>query len=312
MADKYYADSIFWVEVDRISPNPFQPRKEFDEARLKDLAESIRQYGVLQPLVVTRRETETPDGGIKVEYELIAGERRLRASKLARLAQVPVVIRTSDQSDQMKLEIAIIENLQREDINSLERAKAFQQLVDKFSLKHAQIAEKVGKSREFVSNTLRILALPLAIQEALAAGQITEGHTRPLLMLADRPEEQTVLFKEIVEKRISVRDSEKIARRIAVERARKNDLTPELLTLERRLTESLGTRVRIEQKEKGGKVTIDFFSPEDLTAIMAILAAQSEAAAAPAGEPIAFDVTADDKTAEEPEEDLYSVRNFSV
>ena len=265
-----YYNSIFWIEVDRIKPNPFQPRKEFDEAALKSLAESIRQYGVLQPLTVTKKEIEKPGEGIIVEYELIAGERRLRASKLAGVAQVPCLIRSNEDSDLMKLEMAIIENLQREDLNAVDRAKAFKQLVDAFKLTHAAIAQKVGKSREYVSNTLRILNLPQDIQDALSQGEIVEGHTRPLLMLSDRPEQQKTLFQEITTKRLNVRDAEQIARRIALERARKTDLTPELMLLERELSEKLGTRVRIEKSNlnaSSGKVLIEFFSIEDLSNI---------------------------------------------
>ena len=145
---QFFSDSIFWIDTEKIKPNPFQPRKEFDEARLKDLAESIRQYGVLQPIVVTRSEVQKEDGGIVVEYELISGERRLRASKIAGIPQIPAVIRSNDESNLMKLELAIIENLQREDLNCVDRAKAFQQLVIEFGFKHTQIALKVGKSRE--------------------------------------------------------------------------------------------------------------------------------------------------------------------
>lgn len=265
-----YYNSIFWIEVDRIKPNPFQPRKEFDEAALKSLAESIRQYGVLQPLTVTKKEIEKPGEGIVVEYELIAGERRLRASKLAGVAQVPCLIRTAEDTDLMKLEMAIIENLQREDLNPVDRAKAFKQLVDAFKITHADIGRKVGKSREYVSNTLRILNLPEEILNALSQGEIVEGHTRPLLMLADRPEQQKTLFHEITTKRLNVRDSEQIARRIALERARKTDLTPELMLLERELSDKLGTRVRIEKSTLntgGGKVLIEFFSIDDLATI---------------------------------------------
>ncbi|HWO07010.1 MAG TPA: ParB/RepB/Spo0J family partition protein, partial [Candidatus Paceibacterota bacterium] len=164
----YVSNSIYWVEVDRIKPNPFQPRKEFDEAALKSLAESIRQYGVLQPLTVTKKETERPGEGITVEYELIAGERRLRAAKIAGVGSVPCVIRTSEQSDQEKLELAIIENLQREDLNPVDRARAFHQLATEFGLKHGEIGKRIGKSREYVSNTLRILNLPQEMLDALA------------------------------------------------------------------------------------------------------------------------------------------------
>lgn len=267
-------DSIFWVEVDRIKPNPYQPRKTFDEAALASLAESIRQYGVLQPLTVTRREIERPGLGISVEYELIAGERRLRASKLAGIASVPVVIRTAEDSDRMKLELAIIENLQREDLNPLDRAKAFKRLVDEFGLQHKEVGARVGKSREYVSNTLRILALPEEIQQALERGDISEGHTRPLLMLIDKPEEQRTLFKEIVERRLTVRDTEALARRVAIEKVRHKALvSPDIMSLEKQLSERLGTRVRIEKKDTGGKLYIDFFSPEDLTNICIALTA---------------------------------------
>ena len=148
---QFYNDSIFWIELDKIKPNPFQPRKEFDPIQLQALADSIKQYGVLQALVVTRNEFTKPDGGIGVEYELIAGERRLRASKLAGLREVPVLIKTGDESSLMKLELAIIENVQREDLNAVDRAHAFERLVNEFGFKHAQIAEKVGKSREYVT-----------------------------------------------------------------------------------------------------------------------------------------------------------------
>ncbi len=257
-------------------PNPFQPRREFDSDSLHSLAESIRQYGVLQPLVVTRKERERPDGGISVEYELVAGERRLRASKLAGIRQVPVLIRSSEYSDKMKLEVAIIENLQREDLNPIDRAKAFKQLADQFNLKHGDIAERVGKSREYVSNSMRLLMLPEEMQEALIDKKVSEGHTRALLMLAERPEEQEGLFREIMERKLTVRETERIARSIAVERKRKQDLSPDLMDMQRELTEKLGTRVRIEQKENGGKVHIDFFSPEDMHHVLALLASIRE------------------------------------
>ncbi|MBI5456931.1 ParB/RepB/Spo0J family partition protein [Candidatus Kaiserbacteria bacterium] len=315
-------DSIYWVEVDRIKPNPFQPRKVFEEAALQSLSESIRQYGVLQPLVVTRKEIERPGEGIQVEYELISGERRLRASKLAGVYQVPVVIRHSEDSDRMKLELAIIENLQREDLNAIDRAIAFKRLYDEFGLKHADIGKRVGKSREYVSNTMRILMLPKEMQDALQKGDINEGHTRPLLMLIDKPEEQRVLFKEIVERRLTVRDTEQLARRIAVEKVRKTDqVSPDLIHLERQLTERLGTRVRIEKKDKGGKVMIEFFSPEDLAHLCMVLASQEQRAkteerSAEIGAEAALEQAAPSPTPQPVQEetggDLYSVKNFTV
>ena len=282
LMSQFYNNAIFWVEVEKIRPNPFQPRKEFDEGKLQDLAKSIRQYGVIQPLTVSRKEVEKGDGGLATEYELIAGERRLRASKIAGLREVPVLIRAEFDDDKTKLEIAIIENLQREDLNAIDRAKAFAKLVDEFGFKHTQIAEKVGKSREYVSNTIRLLVLPEEIQTGLAEGKISEGHTRPLLMLTDRPEEQNTLYREIMLKRLTVRDSEAIARRIATDRVRKKEYiySADVLAMERELTETLGTRVAIETKENGGKLSIDFNNEDDLRAIFNTIAKHIEERAA--------------------------------
>ena len=304
----------------------------------------------MQPLVVTKKEIERPDEGIFVEYELIAGERRLRAAQMAHVSQVPVVIRATagtEEDDKLKLELAIIENLQREDLNAVDRAKAFQQLTETFHMTHVQVGQKVGKSREYISNTLRILMLPEEILQALVDRKISDGHTRPLLMLIDRKEEQQTLFKEIMDRKMSVRESERVARRIAIERTRKDILPPELMSLEKELTESLGTRVRIEPKDKGGKVTIDFFSPEDLEHLHSKLIAyelrQSQAPVVPVAAPVGAEVgvfpampeisqeeikeNIEDNTTSETEMaksdwlepkkededgDMYSVRNFSL
>lgn len=270
---QFFNNAIFWVEVDKIKPNPFQPRREFDEAKLVELAKSIRQYGVIQPLTVSRKEVEKPDGGIATEYELIAGERRLRASKLAGIVSVPVLIRAEYDDDKTKLELAIIENLQREELNPIDRAKAFDQLVKQFGFKHAEVAEKVGKSREYVSNSLRLLALPQDMQDALRDGKISEGHTRPLLMLAGRDAEQQTLFREIMIKKLTVRDTEAIARRIAFDKVRKKEYlyAPEIIEMEKGLGEALGTRVAIEPKENGGKLTIDYMNEEDLRVVLSKL-----------------------------------------
>ncbi len=330
-----YQNSVFFIEIDKIKPNPFQPRREFEETKLKDLSDSIRQYGVLQPLVVSRTEVEKEDGGIATEYELIAGERRLRASKLAGLREVPAIIRVGDDN-MMKLELAIIENLQREDLNPVERARAFQKLADEFDFTHEQIGQKMGKSRVFVSNTLRILMLPDEILNALSAGKINEGHTRPLMMLQDRPEEQTVLFKEILYKKITVREAERMARKIAIEKVRKVELLPdpEILEMEELFQEALGTRVHIEKNEKGGQILIDFFSPDDLRTLLdslnksgasmnnpnALLERHDEKVKAMAPEEVPVeseDVEAlDDRSEEEKDKDddtdLYNIKNFSL
>ncbi len=320
-----YSNSIFWIDTDKIKPNPYQPRREFDEARLSDLAQSIKQYGVLQPLTVSRTEVEKEDGGLVTEYELIAGERRLRAAKLAGVIQVPAIIREGDTS-MMKLELAIIENLQREDLNAVDRARAFFRLANEFKFTHAEIAKKMGRSREYVSNSLRLLALPEEVLNALSEGKITEGHTRPILMLADHPEEQIVLFKEILYKKITVREAEKLARKIAYDRVRKPEFMPdpEITELEEEFQDKLGTRVHIDRKESGGQIKIDFFSTEDLRTILELIKkgegekpadlmekfiAKSETASPEDTAPI------DDRSKDEKDEDdtsLYNVSNFSL
>ncbi len=265
----FQGDSIFWVEVEKIVPNPFQPRREFDEEKLKELAESVRMYGILQPLTVTRREIQNEDGSFRSEYELIAGERRLRASKLAGIAQVPVIIREGEQSEQEKLELAIIENLQREDLNAVDRAIAFRQLADVFGLSHMQVAKKMGRSREYVSNSIRLLALPDYMLNALRTGDVSEGHCRALLMLNDRPEEQDTVFRELLLKKLSVREVERIARHIATEKIRKKgEYDPDLVEMEKKFTETLGTRVSITKTEFGGRLSIDYFTQEELEGIL--------------------------------------------
>lgn len=320
MTTAYVNDAIFWIETDKISPNPYQPRREFDEFALKSLSESIRMYGVLQPLVVTRKEVFREDGGMHVEYELISGERRLRASKLAGLAQVPALIRNGQEDAQLKLEMAIIENLQREDLNPVDRARSFERLAKEFGLKQAQIAEKVGKSREYVSNSMRILSLPDDMITALEEGKISEGHTRPLLMLVDRPEEQIVLFKEIITKKLTVREAEGLSRRVATDRIRNKGkyLDPVMIEMEKNFTESLGTRVRIEKTKEGGTVTIDFFSPDDLRMLLEKLENVKKGIVntADTASPVANISPVDDRAPadvqKEENEDLYSLKNFSL
>ncbi|MDO8659203.1 MAG: ParB/RepB/Spo0J family partition protein [Candidatus Parcubacteria bacterium] len=330
-----YSNSIFWIDADKVKPNPYQPRREFDEARLQDLADSIKQYGVLQPLTVSRTEVEKEGGGLVTEYELIAGERRLRAAILARVSQIPVIIREGDTA-MMKLELAIIENLQREDLNAVDRGRAFQRLANEFKFTHNEIGKKMGKSREYVTNSMRILSLPEEIINALSEGKISEGHTRPLLMLATHPEEQIVIFKEIVYKKITVREAERLARKIAYDRVRKKEFMPdpEITELEEEFQEKLGTRVHIDRKDLGGQIKIDFFSTEDLRSILDLLKKSGEAMPlnlldryitgeeamkmpSELGIFTANDVPLDDRTMQEikkedNEDDLYNVSTFSL
>lgn len=340
MSSSTYSNSIFWIEVEKIKPNPFQPRRDFDEEKLRELADSVRQYGILQPLVVSRKEVGKDDGGLAVEYELIAGERRLRAAKIAGLLQVPVIIRVGDDS-KTKLELAIIENIQREDLNPVDRARAFDRLVKEFNFKHTEIAQKIGKSREYVSNSIRLINLPEVILAALSEGKITEGHSRPLMMLSDRLEEQQKLFDEILLKKMTVREAEGVARRIAQDRVRKKDrmFDADIIALEENLTETLGTRVQINKRENGGKITIDFFSDSDLEMIVNLIKAKGEFQPNKArvktenllreqesgeahGEIIEARETVsgesaplDDRSKEEKkkeEEELYNIKNFSI
>jgi len=311
-------DSIFWIDLERIRPNPYQPRRDFSEEGLTSLAESIRQYGILQPLVVSRTDVEKPGGGLESLYEIIAGERRLRASKLAGLRQVPVVIRAGD-TDLTKLELAIIENLQREDLNAIDRARALKKLIDEFGISHAETAAKIGKSREYVSNSLRLLSLPEHIQSAVVGKEITEGHARTLLAISDRPEELETLFKEIILKRLSVRAVERITRSMAQDHVRYyHRKPPEMVALEKSLTEKLGTRVIIETNAEGGRLLIDFFSPDDLSALVASLAVRptSELIAPSSEAPAKEDAVPDPIIPAAPEEldddGLYSISNFSI
>jgi ParB family chromosome partitioning protein len=333
---QFYNDAIFWIEVDKIKPNPYQPRRDFDPIALQSLADSIRAYGVMQALMVTRKEVILPDGGMSTEYELIAGERRLRASKLAGIREVPCLIKTGEDNNLLKLELAIIENVQREDLNPVDRARSFQRLAEEFGFKHVQIGEKIGKSREYVSNSLRLLSLPSDILDALSQGKISEGHARPLMMLNDRPEEQSTLFKEIMFRKLTVREAEMIARKIAVEKVRKQAFNgdTEMSDIEENLGKMLGTRVRIEKKEQGGKIHIDFFSKDDLRTILSMLnkekgdissspqMIQEEAQNIQAATPLEIkkeieaEAPQDDRTPvekkEEENEDIYSVSNFSI
>jgi len=304
-----YSQAVFWIEVEKITPNPFQPRKEFNEEALQSLSDSIRQYGVLQPLVVTRVESARPDGGLSVSYELIAGERRLRASRIAGLSAVPAVIRVKEDNDLAKLEIAIIENLQREDLNPVDRAQAFAQLANQFNLQHKEIAKKIGKSREFVSNSIRLLALPEHIIESLRGGLISEGHARSLLMLNDRPEARDILFRDITEKGYTVRETESASRQEAADKVRRKHIVfdKDAFLLEKQLGEKLGTRVRIERRENGGKIMIDFFSAEDFDVILNALSGESEIQTSEgtvASPPQEKNIEDDDT--------LYSIKEFSI
>ena len=205
-------ESVFLIEVDQITPNPYQPRREFDSDSLRDLADSIKVYGILQPLIVSKLERDVP-GGREVKYELIAGERRLRAAKMAKLPRVPAIVRHS--TNRQKLEVSLIENIQRNDLNAVEEAEAFKKLQEEFGMKQGDIAKRVSRSVPYVANTIRILSLPENITDALKRGDISEGHTRPLLSL--EPSAQGKLFEEILMNKYTVRKAEERARELKPE-----------------------------------------------------------------------------------------------
>lgn len=250
------------VPIASIVPNPHQPRLHFDEAKLAELADSIKEHGILQPLIVTKTEAG---------YELIAGERRLQAAKRAGLTEVPVVVK--EVGDQAKLELAIIENIQRHDLNPIEEAKAYLRLADEFHLSQEEVAKKMGKSRPSVANTLRLLTLPVEIQRAVIEGKLSEGHAKALLAI-DNPEKQRALFELILKEELTVRETEEKARSVAVRSHVRTtrEAAPEVVAKEEWLTEQLGTKVKIQPKGKGGKILIEYYSPEELNTILGRMA----------------------------------------
>ena len=273
-------EAIFWIEIEKIEPNPYQPRREFEDEALRALAGSIREHGVLQPILVTKRETETPTG-IEVKYELIAGERRWRASKLAGLSQIPATIRRGVPDDRVKLELAIIENVQREDLNAMERAHAFKRLIDEFHLVQREIAGRVGKSRELVANTLRLLMLPQEIQQAVHGGKISEGHARAVLMAGEDVQKQFGVYHAIINDRLSVREAENRARQVGGK-----TFTPrkrpslkvediEMRQWQSKLQEQLGTKVQLQRIGERGKIVVEFYSEEELRGLLQKLVKES-------------------------------------
>lgn len=259
----------FSIAVEQISANPRQPRSRFDPIELAELAESIRQHGVLAPLIVTE---DTPG-----MYTLIAGERRLLAARQAGLSHVPAFVRQA--TDQERLELALIENVQRADLSPLEAAEAYRQLAEEFNLSHEAIAERVGKSRVSVTNTLRLLKLPPALRQALAAGQISEGHARALLALPAAAAMEAAL-QTVLKLELNVRQTEDLVRRLTGEKpapAPKRPPAPEIVALEERLRQRLGTRVRLSRHGRGGTLTIHFYSDEELSNLIDQIAGEKPA-----------------------------------
>jgi ParB family transcriptional regulator, chromosome partitioning protein len=262
-----YADSsIQEINISDVVANPYQPRTQFKPEALQELANSIKEHGVIQPLVVTKKAHG---------YEIVVGERRFRASQLAGLTKVPAIVKSS-LHDQTKLEVALIENTQRQDLNAIEEARGYDRMLKEFNLTQDQVAKKVGKSRSAVANTLRLLNLPAEIQRGVIDGKITEGHARAILGLGDI-EKMILMYQTIQDQGLNVRQVEAKVREITVKR-RIDAATPDpkLMAIETELRGKLGAQVKIQRQGRGGKVTIDFFSDEDLDEIIHKIAEQQE------------------------------------
>lgn len=254
------------VSVDDIAPNPLQPRQKLDPESLAELAASIREHGLIQPLIVS----STVPGTANAPYQLIAGERRLEAARLAGLSTVPVIVK--EATPQQMLALALVENIQRADLNPLEEANAYRQLMDEFGMTQEQVAEQVGKSRVAVANTVRLLRLPATVKAALADGKISEGHARALLGL-DHEEAQLRALKTVVKQQLNVRQTEELVRRMLAgpQPHREQATSPETEALERKFRERLGTKVRLFRSKRGGKLVIHFYSEEELQAIYDVI-----------------------------------------
>lgn len=255
------SSGITQIPIDDIQPNPHQPRVEMNEDAIQELADSIREYGIIQPLIVSEEREQG-------RFILIAGERRWKAAKASGLSMVPVIIR--EVSEQGQLEIALIENLQREDLTPLETAGAYQQLVDSFALTHEQIADRVGKSRTSITNTLRLLNLPDQVKKSLAEGFITEGHARALLGL-NSAQAQRAALSTVLNLGLNVRQTESLVKKLNGDRlppTLKPEPAPEIKALEDRLRQHFGTKVNLQDRKNGGSLVIYYYSDEELNAIL--------------------------------------------
>lgn len=266
-------ESIFHIEVEKIKPNPYQPRKNFDEESLKELAASIREFGIIQPIIVLKIEKEI-ENGTDVEYQLVAGERRLMAAKMIGFKSVPAIIKKlANKTDQM--EIAIVENLQRQNLDPIETARAYARLSDEFGLTQREIAQRLSKSRETIANALRLLNLPTEIQDALAHGKINESQARIILSIDDLGKQISV-FKDLLANNLSVRElKNKIRKNNENQQLEENNnqqslekIDPEIYHYQEQLAEILGAPVKIEKHGEKGKIVISFYSPEEIRGIM--------------------------------------------
>ncbi len=262
-------ENVYNVELSKIRPNANQPRRDFDQGALEELAASIKKYGVLQPIVVAKVSQETARG-MDVDYEIIAGERRWRAAKLAGLPHIPVIVRDDLEAKNMKLEVALVENLQRENLNVLEEAEAYARLAREFDFTQQQIAAKVGKSREVVANTMRVMNLPSNIKEAIRSGKLERTHARVLLAFKNA-EQQQDMFKQLLTGNASVHNLEETAKMTYGRRNAPDYVNPKYVELQENLSKNLGTFVAIKSSSNGGQIHIKFANLEQLNKIVKVI-----------------------------------------
>lgn len=258
-------ENVFYVEVNKIKPNPDQPRRDFDQEGIKELSKSVRKYGVLQPLLVSKVESETPKG-LDVTYQLIAGERRLQASKLARLPHVPVIIRDDFEQKGEKLEVALVENVQRKDLNAIEEAEAYQRLTKEFGLTQNEIASRVSKSRVNITNTIRLLNLPNDIKSAVRSGKLQKAHAKALLSFSDS-KKQREIYNQILAGGLTTKEVETMASSTKPPSKVGPQKDIKFVELEKNLSQTLEAPVLIRNSAAGGRITIKFASLEDLNKI---------------------------------------------
>lgn len=254
-------EQIFQIQINEIERNPDQPRRSFSHHEMEELINSIKQHGIIQPLILTQKTEFNPEN--KTKYQIVAGERRWRAAKVLNLKTLPGIIRSFKDSE--KFEISLIENIQRKDLNPIERAWAYQRLVDEFNLNQEQLAQKLGKARASIANTMRLLTLPEIIQKAIEEEKITEGHAKALLAI-DAPERQKILLRRILGAGLTVRETEQMVQGKKIRKSIEMDAG--LLEKERELSQHLGTKVKIIKGRKKIKIIIETYTQEDLDKII--------------------------------------------
>ncbi len=262
-AEQLDNNGISYIDINDIKPNEKQPRKNFDEEKLEELATSIKEHGLIQPVVLRRSE---------IGYEIVAGERRWRACRKAGIREIPSIIK--DLTDEQNMLIAIVENMQREDLNPIEEAEGLNQMIDLFGLTQEEVSKSIGKSRPYITNALRLLKLPQQIRNFLSEGKLSAGHARAIAGISD-PEKQVEIAEYVIEKELSVREIEKLIKELGKDKKknaqRKMEKTPDVKRLEEDLKQIMGTKVNLSQKGKKGRIEIEYYSRDELERLIELL-----------------------------------------